>query len=125
MLRDQLTEDRIRNINRLHREMKISFPEYMDAFGKLEGTFTLTILKEAPLPEDILSLGIEGLREIWHEARLRGRGYSRAEQIIRHASESVGLKSGTAGSREAVRCFVEQILYLTKKLDDIEESLHQ
>lgn len=27
MLRDQLTEDRIRNINRLHREMKIYFPE--------------------------------------------------------------------------------------------------
>ena len=125
MLRDQLTEDRIRNINRLHREMKISFPEYMDAFGKLDGVFTLMLLKEAPLPEDILSLGTGGLREIWQEARLRGRGYSRAEQIVRYASESIGLKSGTAGSREAVKCFVEQILYLTKKLDDIEESLHQ
>ena len=34
MFRDQLTEDRIRNINRLHRELKIYFPEYMDAFGK-------------------------------------------------------------------------------------------
>ena len=30
MFRDQLTEDRIRNINRLHRELKIYFPEYMD-----------------------------------------------------------------------------------------------
>jgi len=99
MLRDQLTEDRIRNINRLHREMKISFPEYMDAFGKLEGTFTLTILKEAPLPEDILSLGIEGLREIWHEARLRGRGYSRAEQIIRHASLDLNPGQPAAGKR--------------------------
>ncbi|MFR6090158.1 MAG: IS110 family transposase, partial [Anaerobutyricum hallii] len=29
MFRDQLTEDRIRNINRLHRELKIYFPEYM------------------------------------------------------------------------------------------------
>ena len=33
MFRDQLTEDRIRNINRLHRELKIYFPEYMDALG--------------------------------------------------------------------------------------------
>lgn len=33
-----LTEDIIRNINRLNREMKIFFPEYVDAFGKLEGT---------------------------------------------------------------------------------------
>ena len=125
MLRDQLTEDRIRNINRLHRELKICFPEYMDAFGKLDGAFTLMVLKKAPFPEDILALGTEGLREIWHEAKLRGRGYSRADQIVRLASESVGLKYGTSGSREAVRCFVEQILYLTGKLDEIEVSLHQ
>ena len=125
MLRDQLTEDRIRNVNRLHREMKICFPEYMDAFGKLDGPFALMVLKRAPFPEDILALGADGLREIWHEAKLRGRGYSRAEEIVRLAAESVGLKSGTAGSKEAVRCFVEQILYLTVKLDEIEESLHQ
>ena len=125
MLRDQLTEDRTRYVNRLHREMKICFPEYMDAFGTLDGAFALMVLKKAPFPEEILALGAEGLREIWHEAKLRGRGYSRAECIVKLASESVGLKHGTVGSKEAVRCFVEQILYLTDKLDEIEESLHQ
>ena len=125
MLRDQLTEDRIRYVNRLHREMKIYFPEYMDAFGKLDGVFTLMILKQAPFPADILELGADGLREIWREAKLRGRGYSRAEHIVKLASDSVGLKHGTGGSREAVKCFVEQILYLTAKLEEIEEALHQ
>ena len=125
MLRDQLTEDRIRNVNRLHREMKIYFPEYMDAFGKIDGTFALMVLKEAPFPEDILALGTDGLKEIWHEAKLRGRGYSKADHIVKLALESVGLKHGTGGSKTAVRCFVEQILYLTEKLDKIEESLHQ
>ena len=125
MLRDQLTEDRIRYVNRLHREMKICFPEYMDAFGKLDGTFTLVVLKKAPFPADILEIGADGLRKIWQEAKLRGRGYSRAEQIVRLASESVGLKSGTGGSKEAVKCFVEQIIYLTGKLEEIEKALHQ
>ena len=125
MLRDQLTEDRIRNVNRLHREMKICFPEYMDAFGKLDGVFTLTVLQKAPFPEDILALGADGLRKIWQEAKLRGRGYGRAEHIVVLASESVGMKHGTGSSKEAVRCFVEQILYLTAKLDEIEETLHQ
>lgn len=125
MLRDQLTEDRIRNVNRLHREMKIYFPEYMDAFGKLDGTFALMVLKKAPFPNDILASGADGLREIWHEAKLRGRGYSRADHIVRLAAESVGLKQGTDSSKEAVRCFVEQILYLTEKLEKIEEALHQ
>ena len=125
MLRDQLTEDRIRNINRLHREMKICFPEYMDAFGKLDGSFTLMVLKKAPFPEEILTLGTNGLREIWHEAKLKGRGYSRADQIVKIASESVGLQSGTDGSKLAVQCFVEQIFHLTEKLKEIEKSLHQ
>lgn len=125
MLREQLTEDRIRYVNRLHREMKFCFPEYMDAFGKLDGAFTLTVLAKAPFPEDIKVLGADGLREIWHGAKLRGRGYSRADHIVKLASESVGLRHGTGGSKDAVSCFVEQILYLTEKLDRIEESLHQ
>lgn len=124
-LRDQLTEDKVRNTNRLHGELKIYFPEYMDAFGTVDGVFALTVLKEAPFPEDILALGADGLRGIWHRAKLRGRGYSMADRIVRLASESVGLKHGTKGGREAVRCFVEQLLYLAGKLGEIEEALRQ
>ena len=95
MFRDQLNEDRIRNINCLHREMKIYFPEYKDAFGKTDGAFCLEILRVAPFPGELLKLGEEGIRQIWHEAKLRGGGYSRAGEIIKYAKESVGLKDGT------------------------------
>ena len=125
MFRDQLTEDRIRTMNRLHREMKIYFPEYMDAFGKLDGAFTLEILKTAPFPEDILILGAEGIRGIWHDAKLRGRGYSRAEKIVSHGKNSVGLTEGTTGAREAVRWFAEKALELAEKIDEIEAQLHE
>ena len=43
----------------------------------------MAVLKEEPFPEDILRLGIEGIREIWHKAKLRGRGYSRAAEIVK------------------------------------------
>ena len=56
MFRDQLNEDRIRNLNRLHREMKIYFPEYKDAFGKIDGAFSLELLKTAPFPMNWLPL---------------------------------------------------------------------
>ena len=85
MFRDQLNEDRIRAMNRLHREMKIFFPEYKDAFGKFDGTFCLELLKRAPFPEDLLELGTEGIRNIWHAAKLRGRGYGRAKEILQYA----------------------------------------
>ena len=56
MFRDQLNEDRIRTINRMHREMKIYFPEYKEALGKVEGTFSLELLKQTPFPEEIQKL---------------------------------------------------------------------
>lgn len=125
MFRDQLTEDRIRNINRLHREMKIYFPEYMDAFGKIEGAFDLEVLKVTPIPADIVRLGAEGLRNIWHEVKLRGRGYSRASEIINNAKASVGLKAGTEAGRKAVRWFAEQIIKVDKQLTEVEDALHE
>ena len=94
--RDQLAEDRIRNVNRLHREMKIYFPEYQDAFGKLDGAFTLEALKNAPFPQDILALGAEGLKKLWKDAKRKGCGYSRADKIIRYAKGSVGLLDGSS-----------------------------
>ena len=125
MFRDQLTEDRIRNINRLHRELKIYFPEYMDAFGKIDGAFTLEVLKVSSIPSDIVALGAEGLRDIWHNAKLRGRGYSRAGEIVSYAEKSVGLTDGTDAGREAVKWYAEQIMKLDEQLAAIESALHK
>lgn len=125
MFRDQLTEDRIRNMNRLHRELRIYFPEYMDAFGKIDGAFTLEVLRVSAIPADITALGAEGLRDIWHAAKLRGRGYSRAGEIVRYAEKSVGLTDGTDAGREAVKWFAEQILKLDEQLAEIESALHK
>ena len=125
MLRDQLTEDRIRNINRLHRELKIYFPEYMDAFGKIDGTFALEVLKVSCIPSEITELGTEGLRNIWHEAKLRGRGYSRASEIVEYAEKSVGLKDGSSVGRETVKWFAKEIMKLDEQLAWIENTLHK
>lgn len=102
MFRDELTEDRIRNINRIHRELKIYFLEYMDAFGKVDGAFILEVLKVAVIPADIVALETDGLRNIWHDAKLRGRGYSRAHEIVGCAEKNVGLTDGIDAGREMV-----------------------
>jgi transposase len=125
MLRDQLAEDRIRCINRLHRDMKIYFPEYKDAFGKVDGQFCLKVLEVAPFPEDLISLGPDGIKEIWHNAKLRGCGYNRVTSILEYANKSVGLKSGTEGAKAAVKWFVKEIIKLDEKLSWIEEQLNQ
>jgi len=124
MFRDQLTEDRTRCMNRLHREMKIYFPEYKDAFGKVDGVFALEVFMHEPFPEGLLKIGEEGIRNIWHQAKLRGAGYSRAVKIICYAQKSVGLKDGIVAAKEAARWFASQIISLDCQLAAIEEELN-
>jgi len=123
MFRDQLTEDQTRIMNRLHRELKIFFPEYKDAYGKIDGGFTEAILKEAPFPEDLLKIGEEGIRDIWHKKGLRGGGYRNAAKIIKYAKASVGTKEGCVAARDKVLWLVEELERTQKKLDEKETQL--
>jgi len=125
MFRDQLNEDRIRSLNRLHREMKIYFPEYKEALGKVDGAFSLELLKQAPFPDDLTALGEEGIRQIWHNAKLRGRGYSRAGEILEYAETSVGIRDGADAARTAVKWFVGKIQELDAELAVVEKQLTQ
>lgn len=125
MFRDQLNEDRTRNINRLHREMKLYFPEYKDAFGKFDGAFCLEVLRKAPFPEDLIVIGKDGIKQIWHDAKLRGRGYNRAGEILKYAQESIGLKDGTGAGKMAVKWFVERIIELDEQLSEVEKQLNE
>ena len=125
MFRDQLNEDRIRAINRMHREMKIYFPEYKDAFGKVDGAFSLELLKFAPFPDDLKALDENGIRQIWHEAKLRGRGYSRSGEILGYARSSVGIRDGVAAAKMAVQWFVKKIMELDEELAVIENLINQ
>ena len=116
-LRDQLMEGRIQAVNRLHKQLKVYFPEYKDAFGKMDGAFTLEVLMNAPFPADIIRLGTEGIKELWHKAKLRGAGYRNAERIVSYAENSVGLKDGDKAAKEAVRWFTQQITEIQKEWD--------
>lgn len=122
MFREQLNADRIRTINRMHREMKI---EYKDALGKIDGAFSLELLKQVPFPDDLAALGEEGIRRIWHDAKLRGHGYSRAGEIVEYAKASVGIKDGADAGRTAVKWFVQKIMELDAELAVIEKQINQ
>ena len=83
--------------------MKIYFPEYKDAFGKINEAFSLEVLRKEPFPEDLIMLDKKGIRQIWHDAKLRRRGYSRAEEILKYTKESVGMKDAADTSKIAVK----------------------
>ena len=92
---------------------------------KIDGTFALEVLKVSCIPSEITELGTEGLRNIWHEAKLRGRGYSRASEIVEYAEKNVGLKDGSSVGRETVKWFAKEIMKLDEQLAWIENTLHK
>ena len=59
-----------------------------------KGAFILELLKQAPFPDDLAALKEDGIKQIWHNAKLRGRGYSRAGEILEYAKASVGTREG-------------------------------
>lgn len=113
------------SINRMHGEMKIYFLEYKDALGKVDGAFSLELLKSAPFPDDLKALDEDGIRQIWHEAKLRGRGYSRSGEILGYARSSVGIKDGADAAKMAVQWFVKKIMELDEELAVIENLIKQ
>jgi len=116
-------EDRSRDINRLHREMTIVFPEYKTAFGKIDGAFTVSVLEKTGIPFELATLGEDGIRAIWHEEKLRGAGYRRARFIAETAAKCVGLKEGLSAHRKAICHWAEQIRVLTEKIDEVENAI--
>ena len=83
------------------------------------------MLKAAPFPDELAALGTKGMKQIWHEAKLRGRGYANASSILEYARKSVGIKDGADAGRQAVKWFVSRIIELDEQLSDIENQLNQ
>ena len=102
-LRFQTQEELTRIKNRLARWFSIYFPEYKDVYGDLKAVSGRMVLKVAPLPEDILKLGAEGVNQIWRDRKLRGAGMKRAKALLSAAEHSVG-------SKEAPRMELENLL---------------
>ena len=67
----------------------------------------MLILKEDPLPEDILTLGIDGVNRIWRDAKMRAVGMARAKTLIEAAEHSVGSKEGAASARMEIQMLLE------------------
>ncbi|OLR55606.1 IS110 family transposase [Hornefia porci] len=94
--------------NRLARWISIYFPEYRRVYNKPDAKDGLMILKEAPLPEDIIVLGAEGVNRIWRKAKLRGsNGRKRAESLVEAAKQSIGIRNGGKAARIEIRMLLE------------------
>ncbi len=124
-LRVQTQEELTRIKNRLARWFAIYFPEYKDVYGDLKAVSGRMVLKAAPLPEDIIRLGAEGVNQIWRDAKLRGAGMKRAKTLVSAAEHSVGSKEGPEEARMELKNLLNAIDVYTSRMEELLQRIEE
>lgn len=76
-------------------------------YGKCDSISGMMILKEAPLPEDIVTLSVDGINKIWRDAKIRAVGIKRAKTLVKAAEHSVGSHEGAISARMELKMLLE------------------
>lgn len=86
-------------------------------------------LVQYPLPEYILTLGVEEVKQIWRDAKLKVVGIKRAKTLVSAAEHSVGCMEGATTARTELRILLDDYATRSAQLQDvmtlIEELLKQ
>ncbi len=118
-LRFSLQSELTRIQNRLSRWFSIYFPEYKTVYGKPDAVSGLMVLKAAPLPEDIVTLGVDGINQIWRDAKLRAVGIKRAKTLIEAARHSIGTREGTRTARMEFKALLEDYESRSARMQEV------
>lgn len=128
-LRLQADSELTRVKNRLARWFSIYFPEYKNVYGNPDAVSGIMILRVAPLPEDIIALGVEGVNQIWRDAKLRGVGLKRAKTLVEAAEHSIGTREGGSSARMEIKNLLNDYDLYSNRINEymtlIEELLDQ
>lgn len=126
-LRLQTQEEITQIKNRIARWFSIYFPEIKDVYKKPDSVSGLMVLKVAPLPQDIVKLGVDGINQIWRDAKLRAAGAKRAKTLITDAEHSIGSQEAPDSARIELKNLLNDYEVYCKREEElmgmIEEKL--
>lgn len=124
-LKDDTTKQIISIKNKIHRWLSIYFPEYEKIYSVIDSKSGFLILKETPLPEDIVKLGSEGIVKRWKQAKLRAVGLDKARKLEEAAKKSIGCKNITSSARREIELLIKDYESKQKHLELLNEDLNK
>ena len=119
--RCEIVEAETRAKNRIRRWFDLYFPEYRTVYGSVAAITGMTILKQAPLPQDIVSLGMGGILQIWRANKLRAAGLKRAKRaktLFEAAQRSICPPDAGRAVRMELWQLLEEYEYIKKQLHE-------
>lgn len=123
-VRDQIVKALNATSNRIQRWLKIYFPEYLEVYKVFNSVSGLAVLKKAPLPKDVIELGVDGIVNLWREKKLRAVGKKRALTLVAAAKRSIGLTGGNC-ARLDLQLLLEDYSEKKEQLDRITAALQE
>lgn len=122
--REQIMKQHVRLSNQIQGWLQKYFPEYFECYKDWDSTSGLMVLEHAPLPQDIIRIGVGGINEIWRNAKVRAAGIKRAMTLVEAAQNSVGLEGGEAARLE-IWILVNDYIAKAEQLKRLDEYLVQ
>lgn len=105
--------------NRLARWFSIYFPEYREVYKNLYAVSGMMILRKAPLPADIAALGVQGVNQIWRDAKMKAVGLKRAMTLVNAAMNSIGKTEGPEAARIELKNLLEDIDRYMNRINEL------
>lgn len=122
-LRIQTQEEITRIKNRIARWFSIYFPEIKSVYKDPDAVSGMMVIKKAPLPCDIKELGVDGVNQIWRDAKLKGSGLKRARTLVSAAEHSIGSKEAPGSARIEIRNLLDDYELYKKRMDNLMQEI--
>jgi len=122
-LREILLEDRKRAYNQLESAIVPIFPEFLHIFKDLQIKTVEYLMKNYPLPDSIIKLGLEDLVKTLYTVSRGHFDRKKAEILYEAALSSAGIKEGLEGTILIIKSLYDKIGLLVRQLSQVEESI--
>ena len=77
------------------------------------------IRKQAPRQKENQALGVEGVNQIWRDAKCRAAGSKRAKILVEAAEHSIGSKEGVVAARMEIQMLLEDYESRITRLQEV------
>lgn len=122
-MKENINKDLIAIKNKIKRWFSIYFPEFTSVYSDICGKSAIEILKKYPLPEDIVSVGIDGIISLWKEKKIKAVGTKKATEVFKAAQNSIGIKTGNNFSKLEINMLIQDLEYKERQLEEIVQQM--
>ena len=101
------------------------FPELENIFSSLESATLIELLKNCPLPCDVLDMGEDELLKLVRNKSNNRLGKNTVVKLIESARHSTGRQSGCDGYREKILCLAEELEGILTRLSRVSGKIKE